>query len=105
MSDTAGDSDGGDSHRRKRIRQACLNCRRKKVRCGGEKPVCTFCSRLSQLCVYAEDGRSARRASMPRAVDDDEALDFIAASYTCSEYLRLAKGSQLTLLRAERPQI
>ncbi|KAH7140254.1 fungal-specific transcription factor domain-containing protein [Dactylonectria estremocensis] len=45
------DSDGGENPR-KRIRQACLNCRRKKVRCGGEKPVCTFCSRLAQSCVY-----------------------------------------------------
>ncbi|KAL9562312.1 hypothetical protein ACKAV7_013395 [Fusarium commune] len=38
MSDSHDDSDGPES-RRKRIRQACLNCRKKKVRCTGEKPI------------------------------------------------------------------
>lgn len=27
--------------------------RRKKSRCPGEKPVCSFCERLGQQCVYA----------------------------------------------------
>ncbi|KAH7016758.1 fungal-specific transcription factor domain-containing protein [Ilyonectria destructans] len=70
MSDAADDSDGAESQR-KRIRQACLNCRRKKVRCGGERPNCTFCSRLSQTCIYVEDGRSQRRSSMSYSGLDD----------------------------------
>ncbi|KAL6235851.1 hypothetical protein BDW75DRAFT_128871 [Aspergillus navahoensis] len=37
----------------KRVRQACEPCRRKKSRCPGEKPVCSFCQRLGQQCVYA----------------------------------------------------
>ncbi|KAJ5173148.1 hypothetical protein N7492_005741 [Penicillium capsulatum] len=37
----------------KRARQACTPCRRKKTRCPGEKPVCSFCERLGQKCVYA----------------------------------------------------
>ncbi|WZH49698.1 fungal-specific transcription factor domain-containing protein [Fusarium acuminatum] len=61
MSSSHDDSDGPES-RRKRIRQACLNCRKKKVRCTGEKPVCSFCLRLNQDCEYAEDGRTLRRA-------------------------------------------
>ncbi|KAH7385815.1 fungal-specific transcription factor domain-containing protein [Pyrenochaeta sp. MPI-SDFR-AT-0127] len=36
----------------KRIRQACENCRRKKTRCSGERPVCSFCARLGQTCRY-----------------------------------------------------
>ncbi|KAJ5495760.1 hypothetical protein N7539_000876 [Penicillium diatomitis] len=56
----------------KRARQACLTCRyvtdldlekrvvnfdksnysRKKTRCPGEKPVCSFCMRLGQTCTY-----------------------------------------------------
>ncbi|KAF4983687.1 hypothetical protein FDECE_17249 [Fusarium decemcellulare] len=72
----ADDSDNPES-RRKRIRQACLNCRRKKVRCGGEKPVCNFCSRLSQTCLYAEDGRSHRRTSMPYQPGSDDVPDAV----------------------------
>ncbi|KAH8803718.1 fungal-specific transcription factor domain-containing protein [Xylogone sp. PMI_703] len=36
----------------KRIRLACLNCRRKKTRCSGERPACAFCARLRQDCHY-----------------------------------------------------
>ncbi|KAJ9606277.1 hypothetical protein H2200_009238 [Cladophialophora chaetospira] len=41
-----------DRREAKRARQACLNCRRKKTRCSGEKPVCSFCARLSQHCTW-----------------------------------------------------
>jgi hypothetical protein len=71
MSSTHDDSDGPES-RRKRIRQACLNCRKKKVRCTGEKPVCSFCLRLKQDCEYAEDGRSLRRAYLTYRTGDEE---------------------------------
>lgn len=36
----------------KRIRQACEQCRRKKSKCSGEKPVCNTCWRLEQHCYY-----------------------------------------------------
>ncbi|KAE8142486.1 hypothetical protein BDV38DRAFT_294359 [Aspergillus pseudotamarii] len=37
---------------RLRTRHACLNCRRKKTRCPGEKPACSNCVRLKQSCTY-----------------------------------------------------
>ncbi|KAH8892803.1 hypothetical protein GQ53DRAFT_120445 [Thozetella sp. PMI_491] len=43
-----------DERPAKRARQACDRCRRKKTRCPGEKPVCSFCSRLSQTCSYSD---------------------------------------------------
>lgn len=45
---------------RKRTREACEPCRRKKNRCPGEKPVCSYCARLglATTCTYA--GPSAR---------------------------------------------
>ncbi|KAF2844675.1 hypothetical protein T440DRAFT_548047 [Plenodomus tracheiphilus IPT5] len=43
-----------DTHGVKRSRQACLNCRRKKVKCHGERPTCSFCARLLQECVYPD---------------------------------------------------
>ncbi|RBR15914.1 uncharacterized protein FIESC28_07116 [Fusarium coffeatum] len=88
MSDSQDDSDGQES-RRKRIRQACLNCRRKKVRCTGEKPTCSFCTRLSQECVYAEDRRSWKRAPITLEVGDEEvtaaAMDTINARFASLE--------------------
>lgn len=47
----------------KRVRQACQNCRRKKTRCSGEMPICSFCARLNQPCVWDSDGD---RASLHR---------------------------------------
>lgn len=46
---------------RKRVREACEPCRRKKNRCPGEKPVCSYCARLgqSQNCTYAGNTRAS----------------------------------------------
>lgn len=53
MNEHAVERDTGDGPR-KRVRQACLNCRQKKVRCSGEKPVCGLCRRLAQTCCYED---------------------------------------------------
>ncbi|KAJ5671765.1 hypothetical protein N7507_000892 [Penicillium longicatenatum] len=42
-----------DERPSKRARQACEPCRRKKSRCPGEKPICSYCERLGQKCIYA----------------------------------------------------
>ncbi|KAL4866618.1 hypothetical protein BDV12DRAFT_131442 [Aspergillus spectabilis] len=44
-----------DSRPAKRTRQACEQCRRKKTRCPGERPACSYCKRLGQPCEYAGD--------------------------------------------------
>ncbi|KAL6705200.1 hypothetical protein ACN47E_007160 [Coniothyrium glycines] len=44
-----------DGRENKRVRQACANCRRKKTRCSGERPICAFCARLGQECQYIDD--------------------------------------------------
>ncbi|KAE8373930.1 hypothetical protein BDV26DRAFT_54402 [Aspergillus bertholletiae] len=36
----------------KRIRQACSNCRRRKTKCSGERPICFHCNRNKHTCVY-----------------------------------------------------
>ncbi|RGP71883.1 hypothetical protein FSPOR_2998 [Fusarium sporotrichioides] len=38
----------------RRVTQACDNCRRKKIRCPGERPQCSACSRLRQHCSFIE---------------------------------------------------
>ncbi|KAH6975843.1 hypothetical protein EDB80DRAFT_740330 [Ilyonectria destructans] len=47
---------------RKRLPLACISCRRKKIRCSGEKPTCKHCSRLRIPCQYEVSTRkSAQR--------------------------------------------
>lgn len=43
-------------------KNACLVCRRRKLRCDGATPSCGRCTRLSHECIYNEN----RRKSGPR---------------------------------------
>jgi hypothetical protein len=44
---------------RKRLPLACIACRRKKIRCSGEKPACKHCLRSRIPCVYKITTRKA----------------------------------------------
>jgi Fungal specific transcription factor domain/Fungal Zn(2)-Cys(6) binuclear cluster domain len=44
---------------RKRLPLACIACRRKKIRCSGEKPACKHCLRARTPCVYKITTRKA----------------------------------------------
>lgn len=44
---------------RKRLPLACIACRRKKIRCSGEKPACRHCLRSRTPCVYKVTTRKA----------------------------------------------
>lgn len=44
---------------RKRLPLACIACRRKKIRCSGEKPACKHCIRSRIPCVYKVTARKA----------------------------------------------
>ena len=44
---------------RKRLPLACIACRRKKIRCSGEKPACKHCQRSRVPCVYKVTTRKA----------------------------------------------
>ncbi|KAM6522927.1 hypothetical protein FALCPG4_012539 [Fusarium falciforme] len=50
-------------HGTTRTREACEPCRRKKSKCTGEKPTCSFCQRLGLSCVYLSRARSMRRGT------------------------------------------
>lgn len=43
--------------KRKRLTQACDACRKKKVKCSGEKPSCNNCTRLGTHCTYLPSTR------------------------------------------------
>lgn len=44
---------------RKRLPLACVACRRKKIRCSGEKPACKHCLKSRTPCVYKVSTRKA----------------------------------------------
>ncbi|KAH8660144.1 hypothetical protein BX600DRAFT_54466 [Xylariales sp. PMI_506] len=46
--------------RRTRFRRACEPCRKKKAKCPGERPECSFCQRLRQPCNYQSRTRVAQ---------------------------------------------
>ncbi|KAI8415663.1 hypothetical protein FOFC_05289 [Fusarium oxysporum] len=88
------------------VRRACESCRRKKTRCTGERPVCSFCERLNQPCEYLPRNRETvkRRRRNSRAkpgsrdrvssVENrgDEIYDFIQHPQAASS----SNGSALT---------
>ncbi|UPK95802.1 hypothetical protein LCI18_006737 [Fusarium solani-melongenae] len=89
-----------DEHRfLKRTRQACLNCRRKKVRCSGDRPTCTYCSRLRQKCSYDDTSKTEVLATK----HNDDVLSMSSLeSRLCS--LEASVQSLIHLLTSERDQ-
>src|SRR5947208_13989462 len=43
--------------KRKRLAQACDVCLKKKVKCSGDKPSCSSCTRLGATCTYMPSTR------------------------------------------------
>ncbi|KAJ2690378.1 hypothetical protein IWW39_000777 [Coemansia spiralis] len=44
-----------------RLLQSCDSCRRRKIRCSGEKPTCSSCVRYQELCHYSPLATPRRR--------------------------------------------
>ncbi|CAI7667311.1 unnamed protein product [Penicillium bialowiezense] len=59
-----------DSGAIKRIRQACANCRRKKTKCTGDRPICYHCRRNHLACIYEPYSATvAENPSAPNSAD------------------------------------
>ncbi|PYH45690.1 putative C6 transcription factor [Aspergillus saccharolyticus JOP 1030-1] len=57
-------TDGQPQTKRRRINAACLTCRKRKIRCSGEQPVCKTCSDYNHVCQgYSEPATHARSQS------------------------------------------
>src|SRR5437764_1289462 len=54
---SASDAETPPPIKRKRLTQACDACRKKKVKCSGEKPSCNNCTRLGLHCTYLPSTR------------------------------------------------
>ncbi|KAJ5091214.1 hypothetical protein NUU61_006084 [Penicillium alfredii] len=63
-------TDGQPQTKRRRVNAACLTCRRRKIRCSGEQPVCRTCSDYKHVCLGYTDSTAHLRSqsdSAPRA--------------------------------------
>ena len=47
-----------------RVQRACNNCRRRKIKCSGERPHCQSCMAQQMTCMYSQ----ARRDRLTRSV-------------------------------------
>lgn len=56
--DTSTDTITGQGAARRRSRNGCLTCKRRKVRCNEQRPRCYHCQRLRFDCVWKEPGTS-----------------------------------------------
>ncbi|KAF4445827.1 hypothetical protein F53441_10472 [Fusarium austroafricanum] len=55
--------------RQRRGHRACDPCRRKKIKCPGERPVCSYCRRLGQACDYQPTEQDVAQITHNRVVD------------------------------------
>ncbi|KAE8146902.1 fungal-specific transcription factor domain-containing protein [Aspergillus avenaceus] len=57
-------NDGQPQTKRRRVNAACRTCRRRKIRCSGEQPVCKTCSDYNHVCLgYNEPATHVRSQS------------------------------------------
>ncbi|CAI6309904.1 unnamed protein product [Periconia digitata] len=60
----------GDGRQEKRVRKACTNCRKRKVKCSGEQPSCLNCEAAEIECYY----EPARRDKLRSATHQNQSL-------------------------------
>lgn len=53
----------------KRAVTSCLRCRRRKIRCGRERPQCRNCSRSGHRCEYFDTPTSGNPGGIPDVLD------------------------------------
>ncbi|QMW25770.1 hypothetical protein G4B84_001015 [Aspergillus flavus NRRL3357] len=57
-------TDGQPQTKRRRVNAACRTCRKRKIRCSGEQPVCKTCSDYNHICLgYSEPTAHTRSQS------------------------------------------
>ncbi|KAL4809222.1 fungal-specific transcription factor domain-containing protein [Aspergillus unguis] len=57
-------TDGQPQTKRRRVNAACLTCRKRKIRCSGEQPVCQTCADFNHKCLgYSEPSTHVRTQS------------------------------------------
>ncbi|KAF3398088.1 hypothetical protein F1880_006074, partial [Penicillium rolfsii] len=97
-------TDGQPQTKRRRVNAACLTCRRRKIRCSGEQPVCKTCSDYKHVCLgYTDTTAHSRsqsdsgfRATAPPLAGSKEASHRVArAVESCSPEPPPTSGPQV----------
>ncbi|KAL4893800.1 fungal-specific transcription factor domain-containing protein [Aspergillus ambiguus] len=61
-------TDGQPQTKRRRVTAACRTCRKRKIRCSGEQPVCKTCSDYNHVCLGYSEPPNVRPASAAHPV-------------------------------------
>ncbi|KAL4893432.1 hypothetical protein BDV59DRAFT_192981 [Aspergillus ambiguus] len=98
-----------DSRVNKRSHQACENCRRKKTRCPGERPKCSTCTRLQQVCHYSRHyglfERSPGREREDRIQQLEDKMNLmLEGPITLDSYSDGLSSRDVTSVSTARPQ-
>ncbi|KAI8575135.1 hypothetical protein K450DRAFT_263215 [Umbelopsis ramanniana AG] len=64
--------DHSEDNKRKRIRatQACIPCRKKKIKCDGRKPNCLHCEQYNVTCIFAESRKRGPRKGYVQQLEE-----------------------------------
>ncbi|KAH8698951.1 putative C6 transcription factor [Talaromyces proteolyticus] len=65
-------SDGQPQTKRRRVTAACRTCRKRKIRCSGEQPVCKTCSDYGHTCLGYNDPEKSEKPSSQTTTKDDQ---------------------------------
>jgi hypothetical protein len=65
----AEESDEAAGRNRHRVTRACNECRRRKDRCGGQRPSCTSCLESSRTCSYGPSKKRGLRPGYVRGIE------------------------------------
>jgi hypothetical protein len=72
------DSNGAAGSIHKRVRMACVNCRKRKMRCDGNDP-CAPCQSTASACVYSGAARSRNLHYTDEAFSDEQTRESVNA--------------------------
>ncbi|XEV02439.1 hypothetical protein FSHL1_007726 [Fusarium sambucinum] len=61
--------EGSNGRNRHRVTRACNECRRRKDRCGGQKPSCRSCAENDRVCSYGPSKKRGLRPGYVRAIE------------------------------------
>ncbi|KAK9717184.1 hypothetical protein K7432_006390 [Basidiobolus ranarum] len=88
-------SDTNDPTKRRKFGQACIICRRKKVKCDSKRPTCSNCLRLGNDCVYVPTAK--KRNPQKQYIESLERKIELLEQRLKHAPLNLTKHSQDTL--------
>ncbi|PCG89531.1 Transcription factor [Penicillium occitanis (nom. inval.)] len=64
-------SDGQPQTKRRRVTAACRTCRKRKIRCSGEQPVCKTCSDCGHKCLGYNDPDKPEKSTVPGSTKNE----------------------------------